>query len=168
MCVAGEKVLMFFFPPKNYEMLLGLGGGAGAWWGILNKKRKRPRKARRWLREGKVPCALNQEFFFWFTSIWVLRDPSRLKYRLLQHLVYQEAMCEGSSGNGLLYAAKADTGKDYFTQVEIPLRSIRSEEGPHYRLGAKRERESCHLTSDNQLFFHELGILRDSYLGCTA
>jgi hypothetical protein len=23
MCVAGEKVLMFFFPPKNYEMRLG-------------------------------------------------------------------------------------------------------------------------------------------------
>ena len=27
MCVAGEKVLMFFFPPKNYEMRLG------RWWG---------------------------------------------------------------------------------------------------------------------------------------
>jgi hypothetical protein len=29
-------------------------------------------------REGKVPCVLNQEFLFWFTSIWVLRDPSHL------------------------------------------------------------------------------------------
>ena len=28
------------------------------------KKRKRPRKARRWLREGKVPCVLNQELLF--------------------------------------------------------------------------------------------------------
>ncbi len=28
------------------------------------KKRKRPRKARRWLREGKVPCVLNQEILF--------------------------------------------------------------------------------------------------------
>ncbi len=28
------------------------------------KKRKRPRNARRWLREGKVPCVLNQEFLF--------------------------------------------------------------------------------------------------------
>ncbi len=27
MCVAGEKVLMFFFPPKNYEMRLGR-----RWW----------------------------------------------------------------------------------------------------------------------------------------
>ncbi len=48
-----------------------------------------------------------KKFFFWFTSIWVLRDPSRLKYRLLRDLVYEEAMCEGSSGNGLPYAAKA-------------------------------------------------------------
>jgi hypothetical protein len=58
-------------------------------------------------REGKVPCALNQEFLFWFTIIWVLRDPSWFKYRLLWDLVYKEAMCEGSSGNGLPYAAKA-------------------------------------------------------------
>jgi hypothetical protein len=31
---------------------------------VRKKKRKRPRKARRWLREGKVPCALNQEILF--------------------------------------------------------------------------------------------------------
>jgi hypothetical protein len=45
--------------------------------------------------------------FFWFTSIGVLRDPSRLKYRLLRSFFYEEAMCEGSSGNGLHIAAKA-------------------------------------------------------------
>ena len=28
-------------------------------------------------------------------------------YRLLRDLVYEEAMCEGSSGNGLTYAARA-------------------------------------------------------------
>jgi thiamine monophosphate synthase len=28
------------------------------------RKKKRPRKARRWLREGKVPCILNQEISF--------------------------------------------------------------------------------------------------------
>ncbi len=32
--------------------------------------------------------------------------PSRLKYRLLQDLVYEEAMCEGSFGNGLLMQRK--------------------------------------------------------------
>jgi hypothetical protein len=45
--------------------------------------------------------------FFWFMSIGVLRDPSRLKYQLLRNFFYKEAMCEGSSGNGLLNAAKA-------------------------------------------------------------
>ena len=29
-------------------------------------------------REGKVLCAPDQEFLSWFTSIWVLRDPSCL------------------------------------------------------------------------------------------
>ncbi len=58
-------------------------------------------------RKGKVPCAPDQEFLFWFTSIWVLRDPARLMYRLLRNLVYEEAMCEGNSGNGLPYAARA-------------------------------------------------------------
>jgi hypothetical protein len=54
---------------------------------------------------------------------------------------------------------------DYLTQQEqylkrttlrrlkIPLQSICSKEGLHYRLGAKREQESCHLTSNNQSFF---------------
>jgi hypothetical protein len=31
---------------------------------VKMKKRKRPRKARRWLHEDKVPCALNQKFLF--------------------------------------------------------------------------------------------------------
>ncbi len=57
-------------------------------------------------RKGSV-CPQPRNFFFWFTSIWVLRDPSRLMYRLLRDLDYEEAICEGSSGNGLSYPAKA-------------------------------------------------------------
>ncbi len=34
-------------------------------------------------------------------------DPSRVKYWLLHFLFYEEAMCKGSTGNGLLYATKA-------------------------------------------------------------
>jgi hypothetical protein len=34
------------------------------------KKRKRPRKARRWLREGKVPCVLNQEISFFGSRVF--------------------------------------------------------------------------------------------------
>ncbi len=68
------------------------------------KKKKRPRKARRWLPRRQGPCALNQEFLFWFTSIWVLRDPSRLKYRLLRDF-YARKPC-----------VKKVPEADYFTQ----------------------------------------------------
>ncbi len=50
-------------------------------------------------------------------------------------------------------------------QVEIPLRSIRSKEGPHYRLGAKHEQESCLLTSNNQPLFTSWRSSGDSMLG---
>ncbi len=42
-------------------------------------------------------------------------------------------------------------------RLTFPLQSIRSKEGPHYRFGAKREQESCHMTSDNQPFFSRVG-----------
>jgi hypothetical protein len=58
--------------------------------------------------KGKAPWALQQEFLFFGSQVFRLRSgPSWLKYRLLRDLVYKEAMYEGSSGNGLLYAAKA-------------------------------------------------------------
>ncbi len=58
--------------------------------------------------EGNVPCVLNQEFLFFGSQVLVFRsDPSRMKYWLLRDLVYKEAMCEGSTGNGLLNAVKA-------------------------------------------------------------
>ena len=75
--------------------------------GKKEKKRKRPRKARRWLHEGKVPCALHQEFLFLVHKYLGSERPVSFEYRLLRDLVYKEAMCEGSSGNGQLYAAKA-------------------------------------------------------------
>ncbi len=72
------------------------------------EKRKRPRKARRWLREGKVPCVLNQEISFFGSQVFGFgSSPSRVKYWLLRDLVYEEAMCKGSSGNGQPYTAKA-------------------------------------------------------------
>ncbi len=71
------------------------------------KKRKRPRNARRWLREGKVPCVLNREISFLVHEYLGSERLVSLKYRLLRDFVYEEAMCEGSSGNGLPYAAKA-------------------------------------------------------------
>ena len=49
--------------------------------------------------------------------------------------------------------------------LKIPLQNIRSKEGSHYHLGAKRERESCLLTSDNQPLFTSWKFLGDSILG---
>jgi len=58
--------------------------------------------------EGKVPFALHQEFLFFGSRVVGLGScPTRLKYRLLRDLVYEEAMCKASSENGLPYAAKA-------------------------------------------------------------
>ncbi len=58
-------------------------------------------------REGKVPCALHQEFLFLVHEYLGSERPVSFEYQLLRDLVYKEAMCEGSSGNGLPYAAKA-------------------------------------------------------------
>jgi hypothetical protein len=75
---------------------------------VRKKEKKKITKERRWLREGKVPCVLNQEISFFGSRVFGFGSgPSRLKYRLLGDLVYEEAKCEGSSGNGLPYAAKA-------------------------------------------------------------
>ncbi len=73
---------------------------------VQEKKKTKEGKKVAPRRKGSM-CPRPRNFFSWFTSIWVLRDPSHLKYRLLRDFVYEEAMCEGSSGNGLLYAAKA-------------------------------------------------------------
>ncbi len=73
------------------------------------RKEKRPRKARRSLqrRQGSM-CPTPRILFFGSRVFGFGSSPSRLKYRLLRDLVYKEAMCKRSSGNGLLYAAKAE------------------------------------------------------------
>ena len=58
-------------------------------------------------REGKVPCALHQEFLFLVHEYLGSERPVSFEYRLLRDLVYEEAMCKGSSRNGLPYAARA-------------------------------------------------------------
>ncbi len=75
---------------------------------VRKKKRKTPRKARRWLprRQGSM-CPQPRISFFGSRVFGFGSGPSRLKYWLLRDLVYKEAMCKVSSGNGLPYAAKA-------------------------------------------------------------
>ncbi len=78
--------------------------------GDVRKKRKEKKKTE----EGKKVAQAKARFcvpytknsFFWFANIGLRSGPSWLKYWLLRDLVYEEALCEGSSGNGLLYAAK--------------------------------------------------------------
>jgi hypothetical protein len=79
---------------------------------------------------------------------------------------------KSSTVKRLLYAPiqqKQYLRKTILRRLKIPLQSIRSEEGPHYRLGAKREEK---LSSDKRqsTFIHELDILGDSILGlyCVA
>jgi hypothetical protein len=51
--------------------------------------------------------------------------------------------------------------------LKIPLQSIRSKKGPHYRLGAKREEAVIRKATINPI--HEFGYpLVNPYLGCTA
>jgi hypothetical protein len=59
--------------------------------------------------------------FFCLRVAVFTNNPSRLKYWLLRFLFYKEAMCEGSTGNGLLYAAKAVPAKDYFTHLNLTI-----------------------------------------------
>ena len=48
-----------------------------------------------------------KKFFFLVHEYSGSERPVSFEYRLLRDLVYEEAMCEGSSGNGLPYAARA-------------------------------------------------------------
>ncbi len=57
-------------------------------------------------RQGSM-CTQPRISFFGSRVFGFGSGPSRLKYWLLRDLVYEEAMCEGSSGNGLPYAARA-------------------------------------------------------------
>jgi hypothetical protein len=108
----------FFCPRATYKVKYGKAkeavesarAGLSPQEGDVRKSRKEKIQGRRegGSSEGKVPYALNQEFLFFGSRVFGFGSgPSWLKYRLLQGLVYEEAMCEGSSGNRLLYAAKA-------------------------------------------------------------
>ena len=61
-----------------------------------------------YLQEQRSVCPKPRITFFFGSRVLGFRsDPSWLKYWLLPDLVYEEAMCKGSTGNGLLNAAKA-------------------------------------------------------------
>ncbi len=95
---------------KAKEAIKSARAGLSPQEGDVRKLRKKKDEGRRegGSSKGKVPCALHQEVPFFGSRVFGFRSgPSWLKYRLLRDLVYKEAMCERSSGNGLLYAANA-------------------------------------------------------------
>ncbi len=107
------------------------------------KKRKRPRKARRWLhqRQGSV-CSTPRIPFFWFTSIWVWKRPVSVEVSAPAFFFTRKPCAKevpeiDYTLEGLLYAPiqrKRYLKRTTLRRLKIPLRSIRSEEGPHYRL----------------------------------
>ena len=56
--------------------------------------------------KARFRVSLTKNFIFGSRVFGFERSVS-FEYRLLRDLVYEEALCEGSSGHGLLYAAKA-------------------------------------------------------------
>jgi hypothetical protein len=76
--------------------------------GDVKKKRKEKDQGRREgdSSKGKVLCALHQEFLF-LVHEYLGFEAARLGWSIGSCDFYKEAMCKGSSGNGLPYAAKA-------------------------------------------------------------
>ncbi len=131
--------------------------------------------------EGKVPCALHQEFLFFVHEYlgleaarlgwsirsyetWSMRKPCAKKVPKTDYFTQRKQYLKRTTLR--TYSAKAVPQTDYFTQVEDPAAKHCSKDGPHYHLGAWARK----LSSDKRqsTFIHELGILGDSYLGCTA
>jgi hypothetical protein len=70
--------------------------------------------------EDNFSRVLNQEFpFFGSRVAGFASNLSCLKYWLLRPFFYKEAICKGSTGKGLPYAAKALPAKDYFTHLTL-------------------------------------------------
>jgi hypothetical protein len=104
-------------------------------WESWEEKRKRPRKARRWLqRRQDSVCPKPKINYFWFTSIGVLRDPSRLKYRLLHYFFTRKPCAKEVPETDYLTQQKQYLKRTTLCRLKIPLRTIYSKEGPHYRL----------------------------------
>ena len=70
------------------------------------KKRKRP-EGEKVAPRRKISVSSTKKFLFLVNEYLGSERPISFEYRLLRDFVYEEAMCEGSSGNGLPYAARA-------------------------------------------------------------
>ncbi len=93
--------------------------------------------------EDNFSHVLNQEFLFFGSRVaGFASNPSCLKYWLLRPFFYEDITCEGSTGKGLPYAAKAIPSKDYFTHLTLTnARKGRWVISPDYRVS--HPRRSC-------------------------
>ncbi len=74
---------------------------------LLNARKQR-RLYQQATYKGNFSSVLNQEFpFFLFSSSGVHKQPISCEVLAPASFFYKEAMCKGSTGNGLLYTAKA-------------------------------------------------------------
>jgi hypothetical protein len=138
-------------------------------WESREEKRKRPSKARRWLQwRQRSMCPKPRIHFFWFTSIGVLGDPSRIKYRLLRDFFTRKPCAKEVPETDYLTQWKQYLKRTTLPRLKILLQNICSKEGPHYPLSKAWARK---LSSDKQqsTFIHELEIpLVIRYLGYTT
>jgi hypothetical protein len=79
---------------------------------VRRGRQKQERKKDQGRQEGgsakeRFRVSSTKEFLFLVYEYVGSERPVSFEYRLLRDLVYEEDMCEGSSGNGLPYAAKA-------------------------------------------------------------
>ncbi len=130
--------------------------------GREKKKRKERDQGRREVGscKGKVPCALPRIPFFWFTSIWVWKRPGSVEVSAPTRLGLRGINAWRKFRKRTTLCSKSSTLKrTTLCRLKIPLRSIRSKEGPHYRLSKVWARK---LSSDKRqsTFIHELDILR--------
>ena len=73
-------------------------------------------------REGKVPCAPDQEVLFLVHEYLGSERPISFEYWLLRDLVYEEAMCKGSSETDYLTQREQYLNRTTLRRLKIPLR----------------------------------------------
>jgi hypothetical protein len=67
------------------------------------------------------PCPQPRIPFFGSRVVGFSSNPSCLKYWLMHPFFYEKAICKGSTGKGLPYAAKAVPAKDYFMHLTLTI-----------------------------------------------
>ena len=97
------------------------------------KKRKRPRKARRWLQRRQSSVCPKPRIQF-FGSRVLGRDPSQLKYRLLHYFFTRKPCAKEVPETDNLMQQKQYLKRTTLCRLKIPLQSICSKKSPHYRL----------------------------------